>query len=80
MSPVPSPVELQPEGETPTSGSETGELPVVGPDDNPVENREEAETLTDPDATIEALYQDACVLSSFSRPCCRVFSGQLVIA
>ena len=21
-----------------------------------------------------------CVLSSFSRPCCRVFSGQLVIA
>lgn len=35
MSPVPSPVELQPEGETPTSGSETGELPVVGPDDNP---------------------------------------------
>ena len=52
MSPVPSPVELQPEGETPTSGSETGELPVVGPDDNPVENREEAETLTDPDATM----------------------------
>ena len=52
MSPVPSPVELQPEGETPTSGSGTGELPVVGPDDNPVENREEAETLTDPDATM----------------------------
>lgn len=52
MSPVPSPVELQPEGETPTSGSGTGELPVVGPDDNPLESREEAETLTDPDATM----------------------------
>ena len=25
---------------------------MVGPDDNPVENREEAETLTDPDATM----------------------------
>ena len=25
---------------------------MVGPDDNPLESREEAETLTDPDATM----------------------------
>ena len=29
---------------------------------------------------IADLASRGCVLSSFSRPCCRVFSGQLVIA
>ena len=28
----------------------------------------------------EERVESGCVLSSFSRPCCRVFSGQLVIA